>query len=379
MACEDGMRSHLFFLFPLGWAAAFRIPLDFDTPGPFLQSSVTGAQGGPYTSKLVVAPFSWSSVYLGKLLHMSEAIEIGPRGVLFFMRPKQTQAFTTTTSPCAPTPHGLCRMSEGLVLPSAWYPGAFPVGMMRRTGDPVLSVFSRNAHDACGMEGRGEGRIFSEAAEYTVTACDVVQGTHGLIYHTATGGVEVYEQTFGPIAYLIVLISATIHIFALGQTCYSPGPQSWILRYNSHLAILTCILLYFRGILHFHLVTDEVFFWATALWAWAFLAFFSGPEGYVLSLSTLATTLYRTHETPYAAIIAYILGYRTFRKALAACHGQPMLSIPAYIDLIASVLHVTVFCELGVKPQCLYTEIWPIYYMFHAFICYHVVKYQDCH
>ena len=372
-------------------AEAFRIPLDFDAEGPFLQSSVAGAQGGPYTSKIVLAPFSWSNVYLGKLLHMSDAVEIGPRGVLFIQHSSSRAAPNAT--PCMPSPLGLCRLPEGLVLPSSffWDPSRDGAAMFPVTSepallsDPLLRLFASIEATSCGMERKGTGRFYYTQAEYTVTACDVVQGSHILVYRPQTHEVVVLEQTFGPFAYLTVLISATVHICALGR-CSSPPSNAalnfhfldWVFQWNGLLSIVVSVVLYFRALLRFHLLEDEVFFMATAALGLVYLALRQDmPEGYIFALSTLATTLYRTHETPYAPIIAYILGYKTIQKVVCLCHGRCTQMAPNYADLFLSILHTSIFCEIALEPQCIYREVWPVYYMFHALVCYHIVKYQE--
>ena len=324
-------------------------------------------------------------------------VEIGPRGVLFIPYDEASYSYYVdredmgrqppqyAAEDCKPSAFGLCQLEEGLVLPSFKERNLntlFPV-----VSDPsllqngALKLFAEA--DACGLEHRGSGRVYFPGREYTVSACDVIQGTHILVYRQGHNNnnneVLVVEQTFGPIAYLIVLVSATLHICAVG--CHSDNTD-WIFKCNGILSVLACIILYFRGVLIFHLIEDEVFFGITALCALGYLVVTNTtmPEGYIFALCTLATALYRSHETPYAPIIAYIGAYRSIEKLVKSCHGakkQNRMALFEYVDLFISLLHTSLFCEIAVKPQCLYQEVWPIYYMFHMFLCYHLVKYQE--
>ena len=147
-----------------------RIPLDADTSSPYLQSSAAGAQGGANTSLAVLAPFTWLHVYLGKLLHTAEMVEFSPRGVLFVKEVPQSDA-SLAESPCLPSNEGLCRVRDGgLVLPSSVLrSGPFQVASdPQEIADPVLRLLAEV--DACGTENKGRGIIYTDSADYTVTA-----------------------------------------------------------------------------------------------------------------------------------------------------------------------------------------------------------------
>ena len=353
---------------------------------------------------------------------------------------------------CSPSARALCQADyrskrEGLVLPSANYyegeDGAVDNSnnnnnnngpLFKVTADPsqlfnpVLKLLAQV--DACGKDNKGHGRIYSESLEYTVIACDAIQGNHVLVYDkTKEGGeISIVEQTFGPMAYLLILILSTINIYALATASSSGSyknmesnseqkeilpalkintdqPQTdssllhsnkktvetsgyytqRIFQWNAIISVLACFIVYWRQIFQFYTQEDQSFFWVSGVCSMVYLmcGVEKAPEGYIWALSVMASTLYRTHETPYAPIIAYILGYRTWSKMLVLCNGggssKKIASgkLTEYADLFICLLYTAIFCEIALKPQCLYQEIWPIYYMFHTFICYCIVKYQD--
>ena len=357
----------------LAGVGGIRIPLDTQASGPFLQSSMVGSQGGPYTSKILLAPFTWSNVYLGKLLHGSSLVEVGPRGVRFILyqtgdtllrREQETVA-------CLPSSTALCAMPNGdRVLPSFVRDEVFPVASTAQ--NPQLKQLAES--QGCDWEGKGIGRYFAGTTLYTVTACDVVQGTHGILYEK--NRMSVYEQTFGPLAYLVILISATINVTALG----SPMRKNEIALCNAALGIVACLLVHLRGLVHFYTLEDEMLFLGTCACGLGYLVLLKNqPEGYTMALSCIASTLYRTQETPYAPIIAYVMGYQVWVKIHTLCHGHLdgiFLSGPV-MDLLVSLVFTVVFCEISLKPQCLYPQVWPIYFLFHFFLCFCLVKYQE--
>jgi len=365
--------------------SAIRIPLDSEISSPYLQSTMSGT---PYSSKIISAPFSWSNVYLGLLLHKSLFIEVGPRGAWFVLDGTYNPALASESEACFVSPFGLCHVDEGIILPSLHASeGYFPVA-----SDPSTLKNSLLRHlaqaDACRAEGKGRGRVYSNSSEYTVTACDVLQGVHLVVYRQEEDKLSLHEQTFGPSAYLVILVSATINICAFAS-CYQKSPPSLpsMFLWNAGLSVLACTVLYFRNLVHFQLMEDEIFFWVSAVLTFAYLGLgyltqVGIPESFIFSLTALASVLYRTNETPYAIIIAYILGYILWNKILGLCHGQDDADcrkqhVGNYIDLFVLLLYVTIFCEISLRPQCLYQKMWPIYYTFHIFVCYSIVKYQQ--
>ena len=354
--------SSWWLLLLLSASTAVRIPLNLDnSAGPFLQSSST-ASG--YSEKMMLAPFRWNRVYLGKLLHTARLVEIGPRGALFIIVSRP--AWEGRETVCRPSPEALCMLEEGLVLPSATRGGDWALaGKPSLLKDPVLLALA-TAGDACEGNLKGQGRAFN-GSNYTVTACDVVRGSHLLVYEPHTGRLSVHRMTFGPMAYLVVLISATLHICALAPSL----PQhTWLFQSNVVLSVLACLVLYCRGLVAFHLLEDVVFLCVSGVLGLGYLALQqqAHQEPYLHALSMIAAVLYRTHETPYAPILGYMLAFLTWGK---------LFKKAAWWDVLLSVACASTFCEIALRPQCMFPEIWPLYYMFHLFITFCLAKYQD--
>ena len=361
--------------------SAVRIPLDIDSrTSPFLQSTTSSAQST--VPKIVTAPFTWSHMYLGKLLHQSSVIELGPRGALFVIKMGSEMGGyrhePASTTACMASARALCVTEEGEVLPSAMQMDgtSTPSPLSISPGsdgiqDPVLRVLA-SLQDACKLDGNGGGRMYVQEeglTNYTVTACDVMQGTHVLVYEPRARQLSVRAQTFGPTAYLIILISATMHIAMLAAPV-----TTWVFPCNCGLSILSTMVLYFKGDVQFHTVEDEAFFWATAVCALGALAI-SREEAYLGALSMMAAALYRTHETPYAPVLGYVLGYKAWTQMLTfAAHQQKKQRV---VFLMGMLCYTSLFCEIAVKPLFLQGGLWPLQLMFHTFMTYSLAKYRE--
>jgi hypothetical protein len=351
------------FFFEALPSGGLRIPLDIDyAKAPFLQSSTPDG--------VVEGPFQWSSAQLGRLLHAASRVEIGPRGLLFVMGAVPPLAEADTL--CTPSASALCELKGGqLVLPS-FSPNverSFPV-TSGPLSDAALNKLALAEDGGCQLEGRGGGRKYvEEAQQYTVTSCDVVQGTRLLVYEPRTGRLAVQEQTLGPMAYLIVLVSATVHICALAPTAATTGSlRTWLFQANAVLGIGACMVLCVRGRVAFHTTEDAVLFWLSSVLGLGYLGVGELQEACLQTLNLLGATVYRTHETPYAPILGYTLAFRTWGRLF---RGEPL----PY--LLVSLLHASVFSEVALRPQCMHAEVWPLYLVFHLFITYSLAKFQD--
>jgi hypothetical protein len=373
-------------------SSAVRIALDIDArTSPFLKSTSPSST----TPQVLTAPFTWSHMFLGKLVHQSRVVEVGPRGALFVLYdaegqtpPPHTSKVAQTT--CAPSENALCSTPEGDVLPSALLrsgtaaPTTYNVtASARLTRDPVLRALGRIT-DACKLEGNGGSRMYhreeaesSEGAStnYTVTACDVLQGTHVLVYEPRTRRLTLRAQTFGPVAYVIVLVSAGIHIGVLAMGPASVSGNWWAFACNGLASIVACAVLYVNGEVHFHSWEDDVLFWANGLCALVSLVR-RKDEAYLFALSMMAATLYRTHETPYAPILGYVFGYRTWVQVLQQAQ-KPASSLWAVWELMLLLTYVSVFCEIAIKPLFIQGGLWRLQLVFHMFITYSLAKYKE--
>jgi hypothetical protein len=339
-------------------AHCVRIPLDLDRRrSPFLHSS-SGSGGG--------FGLVWAHAHWGRLLHMSRLVEISPRGILFvpYTDSEEEEAAASSSSvPCPASSTALCAVREGsLVLPSATEPPPpFEVGRPDR--DSLLGQLAL-LKDGCPMEGNGWGRVHAEGSNYTATACDVVQGTHLLVYEPHAGRLTLKRQTLGPTGYLIMLIAAIINIYALAPQTQG---SATLPRCNGALSVLGCIVLRLKGEMGFHRLEDEVLFWISAVVALGYLARAEQHrEGGLLTLSLMAATLYRTHETPYAPILAYALAFMSWIKLFAGASDQLVL-----------LLFTSLFCEIALRPQSPNAGVWPITLIFHIFMTFCLAKYRD--
>jgi hypothetical protein len=406
----------------LFWVYGARIPLDIDMRStPFLQSTLSSVQGST-TPKIARAPFTWSHMYLGKLLHQSRVVELGPRGALFVMYPHHEStggAQMPLSASCSTSEKALCVTSEGEVLPSALLnDGTAHSAQFNVTATPWLlqeSMLRTLGHllDACKLESNGGARVYyaDGRPEYTVTACDVVQGTHVLVYEPRLKRVSLRAQTFGPAAYVICLLSATMHIAFLASPAASS--EAWFFPCNCLLSVVACLVLYLKGEVQFHTLEDEVFFWISGAYALGALLR-RRDEAYLFALSMMAAALYRTHETPYAPILGYVLGYRAWMLLLQetkpnikgpyssyaynptamnklSVGGKGAVVVTAgavaadpqnafglsFTELVLMLVYTSLFCEIAIKPLLMQGGMWTLQMVFHMFVTYSLAKYRE--
>ena len=463
----------------------FRIPLAYDTQSPFLHHSVNGKPGNSFNHESLVT-FAWSTSFLGKLLHQSNVIEIGPRGVRFItQRQALKSGWVERSNNCTPSNVALCQVEtmEGWILPSegAWQPPQFNItanGSLLE--DHVMRLFADETacHDEKVGSGRnyysdpgGGGNLGSKGSTYTVTSCDVLQGRLIVAYVKPDQSLFVYTQTFGPIAYLLILFSATISTAAiahLNQKAPSPSCQGnndatkmdhphvllndntnhmqkamtitvsidtssganygkkeappqqgdmtisildsfyanctlFIFNINTLSSILVCGCIFLRNKVHFHILEDAVVFWVAVCsgFLYAVMALFLLKKPLLLplataeklslqidscmySLQTISIALYRTPETPYASIIIFFMAYRIWEKVFRLCHGRAIASSNSSTllllwqcsDVAVALLNFNLMCEVGMKHQYLFPNVWPLYLMLILFLTHCLVKYQ---
>jgi hypothetical protein len=379
-----------------GMIVAVRIPLDYNSPTPFLHHS--GADGNSFNRDFL-STFSWSSNFLGKLLHQASKVEIGPRGVRF-IRQHGSQAgqsfeWIERSMGCTPSDLALCqvRTKEGWFLPSEgkWpLPPSFPItSNTSLIEDAAMRLFA--GETACHGENQGPGRFYyhrqslldsawdmSSVFSYSVTSCDVLHGRLLVVYTKGDETIFVYNQTFGPVAYIFILLSATISVGAIGYlnkesaTDHQNGiavliesqtetekdhggtplflSSSFYQRYspavftlNVIASLIVCSAIYIRNKFHFHIFEDSIVFWVAlasgltysilSVLVWNYCHDDGQLEGShrvrkslqidacMYSLQTIATAIYRTPENPYAALIVFFMACRIWGKFFMSCHG----------------------------------------------------------
>jgi len=407
---------------------AIRIPLDIDLrTSPFLQSTSSTVQSS--VPKIVKAPFTWSHNYLGKLLHQANIVEIGPRGALFILydntqeddtkdlKVEYQSTINQNQTLCLPSKKALCMITneEGEVLPSAFFlmNGGTLTTATAAPGSSVTFNITASEHiiqdsvlkslwhlmDGCKLEGNGGYRIYNENYNqkpyYTVTACDVLQGTHVLVYEPRTRKLKLYEQSFGPIAYILILISAAMHVAMLALYDNNKIPEEpsiyGAFQGNCLLSVIACFILYIKGEVHFHIREDEILFGISCIYTLAALLR-KRIEAYLFALNIISAAVYNTYETPYSGIIAYVLGFKVWVQMLQL--SKPMMNknnngmikntkliffLLPLIEFFFLLIYIGIFCEIAVKPLFIMNGggLWKLHFVFHIFIVYSLAKYKD--
>lgn len=423
--------SFILSWFVVGWigdGCCVRIPLSYDAPGPFLHHSSTG-RGGNSFNHISLVSFSWSSSFLGRLLHQSVMVEIGPRGVRFIRHQEQHNlleaggslvGWLQHTAECLPSDVSLCYLSvDGWLFPSEgkWAPPAtFEITSNASSlQTAVMQAFAEET--ACHGENLGAGRVYTSQtiASYTVTSCDILHGNLLVVYVKGEKSVFLYQQTFGPIAYLLILLSATLSTGAIASLSVDARPTSsaavalpkestglkdqvemyWsanapiIFDINALCSIVVCCLIYIRHRVHFHNLEDALVFWLSAGSGCVYILLSFRTEtklrrrsceidGCMYSLATIAIALYRSPETPYVSILVFFMACRIWTKVFLFCHGEigPSGTFIIFLDMVISVMNYSLLCEIGLKPQFVLDEVWPFYCALMLFLTYSLIKYQ---
>ena len=322
---------------------AKRIALtDSDTPTPLL---CTGPNNDPVL---------WGGADMMRWLHESHTVEIGARGIRFV--DSQCTAARTPTEPCESTHMALCETSSGLLFPSAIGDGIMVTGMLNpKLNSSASQQYANAAATACDstFDGSGIGRtVVMNMAVYTASACDVMQGHLVTIF--SAGRVMVVPQTFGPMAYTVVLIATLICIYGA-----SSAAELWSLVVCAA-GTLTCCLVYAVSGIPFLTMEDEIHFWFSVASTLLALSLRS-PDACVGMLGTIADTLYRSPETPYAAIFVSVLAVRAWQKIRMAASPKGKNNVLNHVDLLFTIIYLCLTAEIGLVPQFADKEDWPIY------------------
>jgi hypothetical protein len=212
---------------------------------------------------------------------------------------------------------------------------------------------------------------------YSVTSCDVLKGSNILLYNRLAEEATLYQQTFGPISYLLVLISAAISVAGVANC--SSFPQ-YVLPFtaNALMSIVVCLCLPVPFITQ----DDRAHFLLTACMGlvYAALSWIRPPPkspGYAVqcclhALDTVICCLYRSPETPYAPILCSIFVTLLWTKVFLHC--QPQVSRVRCVELNLGVVHVALLAQAGLCPQFVLEEHWPVYAVVGLYISYAVAR-----
>ena len=278
--------------------------------------------------------------------------------------------------------------------------------------DDALRTFS--SETACHGEHQGTGRAYAPVSAYSVTSCDVMGGKYIVVYHKDNESVFVYPQSFGPIAYLLILTSATISTGSITYLSKSETPSStsvnttslfhryipYMILVNSLSSILVAAAIFLRDKIHFHTLEDGMVFWigiVSGLLYGLFVPLLRKTDTItkqwknsfqidccMYALESIATALYRTPENPYASILIFFMACRLWEKSFILCHGKyftksveyPYYYYLRYMDITLGIINFNFICENGMKQQYIFQDVWVFYFITIIFLAYCLVKYQ---
>jgi hypothetical protein len=180
--------------------------------------------------------------------------------------------------------------------------------------------------------------------------CDYVGS---FIYYPRTNEVVYFKQTLGPMAYTAAIVCALASLYFLGEDAKRENSK----KASATLAAALC----FVKVPVFPTQSDEVHFWASLAMT-AFAAFYneSDTDVCMFALISLADAIYRTPETPYAAIICVLLAIQMWNRVIAMAAAGDM-TVWRKIDFLSVMIYTLFTAETAMVPQFEHQEDWPIY------------------
>ena len=386
---------------------------DSDIPTPFL---CTGANNDPIL---------WSGAEIMRLIHFSQVIEIGARGIRFVearSEPAHNVMVMGEKDKCESLYQGLCATSDTILFPTAFFAdGVLISGQFNPSFNSTVSQrFARNAHAACEtIEGYGQGRtMVMDQVVYTASSCDVMQGHLVTMYRPMTAEVFVHTQTLGPMAYTVILITALICIYGASSAAW-PRRNDGLILSVCLAGTCACCMVYMVSGICFVTMEDEVHFWMSVSGTLLALMFELAPiiiscsggvgcnhdweklktnrmmiphtcDCCIYMLGTITDMLYRSPETPYAGIFVIFFAIRAWQRAYVlffhlvkpsshyyyengADITSPsfttiIMAVLLHMDAVYSTFYLCLTAEVGLVPQYADDEDWPIYAGVGAFI-----------
>jgi hypothetical protein len=181
----------------------------------------------------------------------------------------------------------------------------------------VLSTYASQSKQACASDksqGWGKSRtLISNMSVYFVSNCDVLRGHIVAMYDPNLNEVVLYSQTFGPMAYFLILIAALLCLYgASGEN--DKVNVSFMTATTFSILSMACtfscgLLSIIRGI-PFITIEDEVHFWSSIVCGLGMgsLGFIYSNSLYasdscLFALISITVAMYRTPENPYMGIL----------------------------------------------------------------------------
>jgi hypothetical protein len=395
-----------------GLAESIRIPLSYGEAGevsPYMHST----RAAPETTSI---PIKWDDPNWLNIIHSSDIIEISSRGVRSIINPRmfswwvparQRQA-AISRDVCVAHSQAFCWMgNEGGLLPSASdiSPKIYVTGLRYpQFSSGTLATFSKQSKDACGDRwqgngGGGNGRIItSNQSTYVISSCDILNGHLVITYEPALGEILIFSQTFGPMAYSIIILSTLVCLYGASGEIFktfpdSQGTSALIIFTLTFCTTLSCSLSACWHGIPFATIGDESTFWASVFFGMAHALgglFCKDSEEKVkdsclYALATVSIALYRTPETPYAGILIAILTVKQWSKVISSCRGRishnkddnALILVWRQLDLLATTLYLCLLVEVGLVSQFSEQEDWPVYAGIGMYISFTAAWYQS--
>jgi len=198
----------------------------------------------------------------------------------------------------------------------------------------LLLYYHALSRYACGISSVGTGRSIEMMSlnnvsldAYTVTSCDIFQNNDFLVYEPIRNQLRILPQTYGPMAYCIVLFIAMVSLYGVSQSSdakdeeQQPMSLSYVgLGILNTMASCAWLGLYCLHGIMFLTVQDEVSFVFSCVLCLVMSVCSLVMKKRILirqscfyCLTTSCISIYRTPENPYAFVLAIVLAIEMWR------------------------------------------------------------------
>jgi len=283
---------------------------------------------------------TWHLGDLGRRIHSSTMVEVSGRGIRTMLWPFSSPY--GEGHPCAPCEGALC-----CILPNATR--VFPTNATANVG-PALQPELGEVVRRGSCQQSGEGRTWEQGGAYALTACEVLASNNVLLYAPEEERIYFHRETFGPMAYTILLLcsiaclnAATLENANSTEVACAAiltlGPAATVLLHSVPLAS----------------AQDKGMFWLAV--AMAAISYGRKKTRFLYSLSAFTVAMYRTPENPYSLLLAAVLATRL---CLAALQTAP---VPAsqFLYCCADAWFLGMLVDIGLMPQIAHPPSAPFY------------------
>ena len=342
----------------------------------------------------------WGVGPSGRLLYNSDVLDISREGIRYIegFQSVSTTYYTLAQSECVAGASALCELnnSAGSIFP---------------TGEPMVYHGSSAAHaltslveadSACSLTDTGDGRVYTSGTRYDISVCNVQKGRYSMVYIAGKNLFALHQRTFGPMAYVLVLLLCTVNM--TGVACVSAvadDQHSAMTLYVANATCSACVAIYF-------LAAHTTQNWTTSGDS-LYLAFtLTSCVGYCVSgfllhafpdtasastnnmrkvlvqqgaclhaIDTLSIMIYHTPETPYSSLLLIMLAARAWSRITRCADPSEDVTWWLIADAVICGTHLALLAELGVLPQVRTPSTWPAV-VATVFFCGYVWVHCDC-